>query len=271
MVSARRSTRRRECHAVLIMLSIVVVACGRRGDRPIEPEPVQIPGQPAPDPGPTFSRPGASARRLEVPPGADTAVTVEVADPEHVDVLEVYPQARALALRLQPEARLVSIIAFQVRRGTVDLTRDGRVSVEFDFKGLDAAKPPGEDKVERKVTVEIKGNRAAARMRPSATRLEDHGFLSGALPDPMCTTKKAWSTAVASGVPDDAVGTMHYYNNRTFSPASPAVWSLRVDGHDELRREIDGRTGALVKRWDGTGRHAATKGTGAPVVDPWAP
>jgi hypothetical protein len=231
---------------VLVAIAAVLAltaACGRPS------------GLDEPAPPPSAAAGASGVPVVPVPPGADAAVALRVADPRRVDVLEVYPQAKALALRLEPGASLVSIRASHVRGGTLDLTGDGRISMDFEFKGVDPTKPPGQDSIEKSIGVEISNRIAVARVRAGAHRLDG----GRSLPDPECPTTRAWRTAVESGVADNAVATLLYYDNRPFSPASPTVWSLRVDGHDEMRREIDGRTGALVKRWDQPSRGSARR------------
>ena len=53
---------------------------------------------------------------------------------------------------------------------------------------------------------------------------------------------------MASGVPANAVLKYDFYNYRAFAPSSPFVWDLRVDGHEELERRLDGTTCAVVER-----------------------
>jgi hypothetical protein len=78
--------------------------------------------------------------------------------------------------------------------------------------------------------------------------LKGRGFLDGTLDTPRCTSDRMWKTAVANGVPANSIADIHLYNNGVFTPKSPLVWSVRVDGHDELRREVDAHTCALADK-----------------------
>jgi len=233
-------------------------ACQAQGSR-TEPQPVQ--------PGPTLGAASPAAPSAATPtPAGSVIAAIEVADPTHVDLLDVYPQIKAIALRLQGDARLLEIHAFHVRRGTVDLSRDGRIVVQFRYNALDRSKPPGDEEVERPITVAIEGGTATAQLGTSAIRFR---YDSGALPDPECSTITAWATAVASGVPDDSVATLHYHDNGAHSETSPVIWSLRVDGQNKLHREIDARTCAIVERRDDHVRPSPSKRVRRTDVDPW--
>lgn len=172
---------------------------------------------------------------------------VEAADMSKVDIADLCGQARPIAERLQPGAQLVDIVAFEITNGLADLTGASRVLCEFEFAGTDPTQPPGKDSVEYKIDVQAKGGTLTGRrMKWPASRLK---HFDGALEFPTCSSQKMWTVATSSGVPGNAVATIHFYGNKAFSPKSPHVWSVRVDGHDEYRREIDGKTCAMVKNW----------------------
>ncbi|MFO0589489.1 MAG: hypothetical protein U0441_18270 [Polyangiaceae bacterium] len=172
---------------------------------------------------------------------------VEAADMSHVDIADLCSQARPIAEKLQPGAQFVNIVSFDITSGVADLKGASRVLCEFEFAGTDPTQPPGKDSVEYKIDVEAKAGVLTGRRRKwPASTLKHFG---GAIEFPTCSSAKMWATAVSSGVPANAVATIHFYNNKVFSPKSPAVWSVRVDGHDEYRREIDGKTCAMVKNW----------------------
>jgi hypothetical protein len=186
---------------------------------------------------------------------------VEVADRRQADLMEMFPQAQSLARTVVPGAVLTNLVAFEVRGGTVNLDAlpQNKPVYTFEFSGYDKSKPPGQDKVEATLWVHVDGeNLAAWKIGAHATSLR----MGRGLEPPRCSSKRAWKTAVDTGVPTNAVATFHYYDNKAFSPQSPNVWSIRVEGHDEYRREIDGRTCELVKRWDNAATPASTGGRG---------
>lgn len=180
---------------------------------------------------------------------------VEAADMTAVDLAALVPQARTIAEKLQPGAQFTGIVAFDVTRGMADLTGAGRVLYELEYVGQDPEAPPEKDTIERTITVTAQGGKLVGRRRniPAAT-LKHAG---GAVEPPTCTSAAAWAVAVKSGVPDTAVATIHYEDHTPFKPGGPWVWSIRVAGHDEHRREIDGKTCAMVKNWSRTAKEGA--------------
>lgn len=172
---------------------------------------------------------------------------IQATDLAHVDPAALLPQARRIAIRIDEHATLTSIFTRTgVRGGTVDLTGDGRVTYEFEWLYLDKSRPPGDDKVENGlwITAEhglfsvMELHHASALSRPKALRSEPG-------PDPRCSGRDAWKAAAGNGVPENAVASLRY------APAflgGPYVWDLRVEGHDDLRRYLDGATCAIVDR-----------------------
>jgi hypothetical protein len=205
--------------------------------------PAEKPATPLPPPAKTF------APEPSVGFAGDLEWTrpVETADMTKVDIGDLFAQARPIADKLQPGAQLVNIVAFDITGGVADLTGESRVMYEFEFAGTDPSQPPGKDSVEFRVDVEAKaGALTGRRMKWPASHLKHFG---GAIEPPKCSSATMWATATGSGVPSNAVATIHFYQNRAFSPQAPFVWSVRVEGHDEYRREIDGKTCAMVKNW----------------------
>ncbi len=175
---------------------------------------------------------------------AGSGQKIDAPDLHKVDIADLVRQAHAIALVQEPHAdKLSSVVAFQVVGGTLDTTQQNAASIDFSFHYNDPTKAPGQkDVVEGSVSVHVR----AGAMEP---RTMNAFYRDKALTAPKCSSKDAWAAAVKSGVPDNAVSTFHLYDNSPFSPKSPTVWSIRVDGHDEYRREIDATNCALVKSW----------------------
>ena len=169
---------------------------------------------------------------------------VEAPDATKVDIADLVSQARAVALATDSHVdKLSSVVAFQVAGGVLDATQSNAASISFSFRYTDPTKRPGEkDVVEGAVIVRVHDGGLEPRKQDGLTDVKG-------LSDPKCSSKEVWSVAVKSGVPENAVATFHVYDNSAFSPKSPTVWSIRVEGHDEYRREIDAATCALVKNW----------------------
>ncbi len=193
---------------------------------------------------PTPPIPGMAGNGDPLGGGAGSAHKIDAPDLHKVDIADVVRQASAIALAQEPHAdKLSSVVAFQVVGGMLDVTQQNAASVDFSFHYNDPTKAPGQkDVVEGSVSVHVR----AGGMEP---RTMNAFYRDKTLTAPKCASKDAWAVAVKSGVPDNAVSTFHLYDNSPFSPKSPTVWSIRVDGHDEYRREIDATNCALVKSW----------------------
>ena len=167
-------------------------------------------------------------------------------DRTRVDPQVLFAPARRLAQLLEQGAELSNAFPFSthtpVRSGTVDLSKEGYLLFKFTFDYVDPTKAPGEDHVAGAITV--RGEYGGLR----AYRSVQAGPRNAALPDPSCPATKAWQTAVDSGVPEGSVASLLYYDAAPFG-INAAVWSFRVEGHPELRREVDAQTCALVKSW----------------------
>jgi len=202
-------------------------------------------------PGQQITIPGIPGQ-ITIPAIATAPATlnkVQAADPRKVDIADVVRQARAVAVAQEPHVdRLSSVVASNVNGGLLDTTQQPAASISFSFRYTDPTKPPGQkDVVQGSVAVQVaNGGLVPTRM--------DAFYREPALGDPKCASRDAWAAAVKSGVPDNAVATFHLYDNTPFSPKSPTVWSIRVEGHDEYRREIDAMSCAVVKNWGQSGK-----------------
>jgi hypothetical protein len=167
-------------------------------------------------------------------------------DPAHVDILEAYRAAKAAALEIQPEAELFGISGGAFVRGTRDLTKD-RDSLDagpampllFQFEY--AGDSTGKGDVKRHVEVRVA--RDGLHIATVDGGRESHGRSLPPLAEPTCSSRRAWATAVDSGVPEDVEATLllHTEHDRL-------VWSLRVPNQPLHHRLIDARTCAVVAR-----------------------
>lgn len=180
---------------------------------------------------------------------------VAFADPTRVDPVEAWPVIQALAARIGPDAELLGISASDVTPaigGKYDLTK-GFLVVNLDYQCNVPGAPPGADLRDGMIHVVVKaGSVHAERMGPvlqpmSVPRLHA----------PPCPASAAFAAAVAAGVPANAVARMVYAGG-TIDGSRQAIWIVTVDGHPELRREVDGETCARV----------AVNGKVLPVVVP---
>jgi hypothetical protein len=175
---------------------------------------------------------------------------IELEDLTRVDPQQLFGPAKQLANKLEPQAELGS--GFPVTThgdligGTIDLAGAGRIHFDYEYRYLDEKKPPGDDVVQGSIVVIAqRGHLTATRELRTVMHLEGHGVI----PDPTCTVSRAWLAAVASGVPATAIARVMYYDNEPTTKGGPYVWSFRIRGHDEYRREIDGLSCALLRSW----------------------
>ena len=181
----------------------------------------------------------------DLPAGAVPTVTPEAPlGPRMVDAAELVKKARALALADSSDPILAMAVFFNVQGGLVDTADSNAGSIHFEYTARDPNAQPGKDVTNGRTLVHVaKGSMTSMKMSGSAPDRERK------LDVPACPSLSAWNAAVQSGVPQNAVATLHLYYNGAFTPKSPTVWSVRVDGHDEYRREIDARTCQVVKNW----------------------
>ncbi|MBW2458509.1 MAG: hypothetical protein JRI68_28680 [Deltaproteobacteria bacterium] len=202
--------------------------------------------------GPLRSAPSAApvpSGPPKLPPDMRRA-PIALPDLKHVDPQQLFAPAKQIAQELEPQVELS--FGFPVSThgglvgGTIDLAGQNRVHFDYQYRYAKPGEPPGKDVDEGSIVV------VATRGHLTASR-EGHGvhFPQGheSIPAPTCTVVRAWQVAVGSGVPGKAVARVMYYDQNPFNAGGPYVWSFRVAGHDEHRREIDGLTCALVKSW----------------------
>ena len=171
--------------------------------------------------------------------------------PREMDRTEIDPQtlfvpARRLARLLEPEAELSNDEAFStrmpVRGGTVDLSNEGGLVFEYRYP-LSPEQAASRGTTFGAIVVRVEWTAMTASRAFPAGPIRP---TRAAPPDPSCPAKRAWSLAVASGVPKDAVASLQYHDV-SHNGAGPFVWSFGVDDHPELHRDIDGQSCELVK------------------------
>lgn len=199
---------------------------------------------------PSRPPPGEPSTPMDAPKPLHDGEPVVAADLTRIDPVELLPQARKIALGNDKHAVLTRIFATKgVAAGTVDVAGDGGVTYEFEWLYFDKGRPPGSDKVENGLWISARRGRfsvmelhhASALSRPKERRPDP-------APDPRCSGRDAWKAAVRSGVPAIAVASMRY-EPAAFPPGpGPFAWKFRVDGHEELGREVDGTSCAIVGR-----------------------
>ncbi len=192
--------------------------------------------------------------------GSGRSGPLHVKNGEHADLTEMLAFARTRATEKRAGAKLVGINAFGLHGGTADLDHkddNAYFLYEFEFVGFDKSKPPGQDKVEESIIVNVQGHDAMVMVSPSVMHLSNPDFFGGELPTPGCPSHKAFEAAVASGVPANAIARMTY----EFEHATKhTTWTVWVDGHDDYRRVIDATTCTIAKKEGAAAEAADNKG-----------
>jgi hypothetical protein len=170
-----------------------------------------------------------------------------LADLRRVELSSVLEQGLAIARKDDPRFQLTSAHAVNLRGGFVDLTGDGVVYMGFEFYALDPKLPPGKNAVGRRIAIRAE--------KPGVFEVSERSGPSRELdprqnlPVPKCKSDAMWRAAVASGVAGESVAAVHLYNSNTYSGPNRFTWSLRVDGHDQYRRDIDVDNCTIVRDW----------------------
>jgi hypothetical protein len=249
--TARRRSRWCEAAVAVVISAGALTSCRARREPPAhdsDDTPLCTPspgGKPVADPPPVPPAPAAAEPQSPFHDGPP----VRAGDPTRVDPVELLPQARKVALGFDEHAVLTEIFATKsVTAGTVDVTGDDGVTFRFEWLYFDKSRPPGRDKVENGLSISARRGRFSVmelRRAPLLSRPRQHR--PDPAPDPRCSARDAWKAAVRSGVPGNAVASMHYVGAFPGRPGLPHVWDFRVEGHDDLRRQVNGATCAI---WD---------------------
>lgn len=179
--------------------------------------------------------------------GREVLVPIRADDPERVDLVDLFWQARAAAEKLQPSPGLVEISALRVVRGTVDTTGTSAAEYRFRYEGRNPSRPACEDEVIVGITVLVGAGTLKARESDGTTRRKDYRERQprgdGELIVP-CSSTKAWAAAVRSGVPENAMATFAYGQPHLEGPGR--AWEVYVKGPPAFEREIDPGTCEVV-------------------------
>lgn len=182
--------------------------------------------------GPT-APPSASSGMLVPAPRAASA-------PKRVDPSLKLADAKKSALAWHSDALLVSLEAYPVAGGLVNVEKDGRIRFEFGAPRRGTL-GPGAPVTARRfvVTFDKAGWREAEQTRNGPAR---------AVAEPDCPASEAWRKVVATGVPSTDEIRLSYAldkkRNRAIWRAEPAMLRDR----QSYVRLLDGRTCAILTR-----------------------
>ncbi len=249
-----------------ILLVLAVSGCKERTPAPADEEGGALlsPSTPMP-PSPEPDFPEAPARPDDL--------LFDVADVAHVDPLELLAQARAVARRANDRAMFTGLTVYPaLSGGTVDFNSrpSPTITYGFEFLYFDKSKPAGKDKIQGTIRISASGKHFTVSQIPYAQQLSTRDAKAGLVEEPRCGAQKAWQAAVNSGMPDTAVAIVSYKKAWLSGLDLPSVWVFRVEGHDEMSREIDGATcvGGPSSGAAMTGRAAQASAARGPVQAP---
>jgi hypothetical protein len=177
---------------------------------------------------------------------ADSTWPLDLPDRAHVDILDVYPAARAAALQVQPGVELFGISGTGLVHGTLDLAEarapDAGPGAPLFFQFEDGGASRGRNKVRHHVDVKVDRDGLHVTSVEGAVLSGEHeGQSLETLAEPSCSSRKAWAAAVESGVPEDARATFLLRGTPLL-----LVWSIHVPGNLSYHRTVDARTCAIV-------------------------
>jgi hypothetical protein len=179
---------------------------------------------------------GSSAPGASGAPSVAALAPLEVADASRVDAQELAARAKALALGVQKQAKLVRIVTSDLNDdGTVDLGAGGFVEYRFEYR--DSSDPAAAQTGQIVVSVQKAGIGTA--LMPGAVAA-DTGAVE-ALADPSCPLKTAWRQATAAGPPGAKAHAEYARHPRT----KGSVWMILAAGSPPFERSVDGLTCAL--------------------------
>lgn len=192
---------------------------------------------------PSIPSPGASMPGIAAPAVQTGNPRVQSANPAAMDISSLIEQTAAFAQTKNARARLSRVVANNVVNGMVNATSGHAGTLFYVFRYQDPGMPAGADQVEGRILVSIHDGEMRAIEQNHASSLDQE------MDPPTCSSQSAWAAAVESGVEANAVATFHLYHQRSGRRNSRVVWSIRVEGHDEYRREIDAMDCSMVRNW----------------------
>jgi hypothetical protein len=164
--------------------------------------------------------------------GGQERVTISAPNPKTLDPTSLVQQAAAAVRQRGSNCELTYAYVGTLSGGTLDATGSDSL-LNFTCRTVDATKPAGQD---------VSDDQWDVRVYHGDLTLKKSGYGSHENPpwrEPTCPFSQAWAAAVASGVPANASVSVYFRET---------AWSLSVNGHPELGREIDGGTYTLARR-----------------------
>jgi len=154
-------------------------------------------------------------------PGA-TCLATDLPDPAHVDAQAILPAVLKIAKNVDSRAVLAVINAGDVTKdGTSDLTGDHMMSYSFSIPG-------------GTISVTLRKKLAVITRTPPLS-------YSASTPEPRCSMRAAWKTAVGGGMPASASANFTYSNAPSMGGA---IWMISYGTKSYI---VDGQTCALKK------------------------
>jgi hypothetical protein len=167
-------------------------------------------------------------------------VSLDGMDPRRASVPRMMEKGAEAMKRVSPEARFESVNVRGASAGeTVDLTNGASFTMGYTLHSIDRSKPPGKDVTTARFAINAEA-RACSDAKAACLRI---ARLDVPVPDPRpvplpaCGYGAMWKAALASGLPTNAMASVTYSHSIGEEGGS---WLLRVPGHGDLARSIDG-------------------------------
>ncbi|HTQ05231.1 MAG TPA: hypothetical protein VMI54_15310 [Polyangiaceae bacterium] len=167
---------------------------------------------------------------IHVPEGTEL-VAINAPNMKALDPTSLVQQAAAAVRQRDSQCELTYAYIGEFSGPGLDATGSASL-LNFTCHSVDKTKPPGQD---------VSDNQWDVRVLQGHLTLEKSAFGTHKTPpwrEPACPFSQAWAAAVASGLPGNALATVYYEKD---------AWSLRVNGHTELDRLVNGATCKVVR------------------------
>ncbi len=233
--------------------AVTLLMARQKGPKPVASAQPQSAGAessatPAPAAQAAHETPPPSADDLDAGP-SDAAVAVPVdggvvpltiADPTHVDPIDLFGQVKALVAKIEKRARLVRIVVPSLQQdGTVDVSKDRGIDYKFEYAYTEPGQPAAKSVYKGRINVQAT---ATGLKATQAAALAQETVAEHPLNDPKCALKKAWAAIAETSVPGASAARVSFdWDARV----KTGVWRFGFGSRAVGDRVVDGGSCAL--------------------------
>ena len=167
-------------------------------------------------------------------------VPLTIADPAHVDPIDLFPQVKALVGKIEKRARLARIVVPSIQQdGTVDVSKDRGIDYKFEYAYTEPGQPVAKSVYKGRINVQAT---ASGLKATQAAALAQEPILEHPLNDPKCALKKAWAAVAETSVPGASAAKVSFdWDTRV----KTGVWRFGFGSRAVGDRVVDGVSCAL--------------------------